>query len=134
MRTDRGLVRNETYREIFKGPGTVYEWLWANIVREGWKDNDDYPIKKLYYDNGYLVYCTTYSQIGKACGMSKNTVHRYIEMFEEAGIVKTEPFTPEGKKQGQTVFILGRWEMKNGKVIETYFRDSVFIDSKAVKF
>ena len=25
--TERGLIRNETYRELFKGPGVVYEWL-----------------------------------------------------------------------------------------------------------
>ena len=133
MKTERGLVRNESYRAIFKGPGLVYEWLWANIVREQWKDCEAYPIKKNYFDNGYLAYCSTYGEIAKACGISKNTVHKYIKIFEQAGIVRTEPIVPEGKSQGQTVFILGRWEMRDGKRIETYFRDSVFTESKAVK-
>ena len=133
LRTDRGLVRNESYRAIFKGPGTVYEWLWANVVREGWIDSAKYPIKKLYFDNGYLAYCSTYSKIGKACGISKNTAHRYIRMFENAGIIETEPIIPDGETQGQTVFILGRWKKRNGKIIEIYFRDTVFIAPKVVK-
>ena len=133
LRTDRGLVRNESYRAIFKGPGTVYEWLWANIVREQWRDCKRYPIKKLYFDNGYLAYCSTYGQIGKACGMSKNTAHQYIKMFEKAGILQTKPIVPDGEKQGQTVFILGRWEKLNGEIVETFFRDSVFIIPQVVK-
>lgn len=129
MKTERGLVRNESYREIFKGPGTVYEWLWANIVREQWKDTEQYPIKARYYDNGFLVYCSTFGRIAKACGMSKTTVHRYIQVFMDAGIVKTEKIIPKEKKQGQTVFILGEWKVKNGEVVETYYRDEVFFVS-----
>ena len=51
---ERGIIRNETYRKLFKGPGVVYEWLWANIVRDQWRDSKAYPIKEKYYDKGYL--------------------------------------------------------------------------------
>ena len=130
---ERGVIRNETYRKIFKGPSVVYEWLWANIVRNQWVDNKTYPIKEKYFSKGYLAYCSTYGKIAKDCGMSKNTVHRYIKDFNEAGIVKLEPYVPEGKKQGQTVFILGAWEKVDGEIIETYYRDKIFITPKSIK-
>ena len=133
MTLERGVIRNETYRQLFKGPGTVYEWLWANIVRDQWKDTKAYPIKEKYHDKGYLAYCSTYGKIAKECGMSKNTVRKYIEDFEKAGVVTTELLVPDGKKQGQTVFILGTWKRVGGERVESYYRDSVFITPKPVK-
>ena len=110
---ERGIVRNETYRKLFKGPGVVYEWLWANIVRDQWRDSKAYPIKEKYYDKGYLAYCSTYGKIAKECGTSRNTVISYINAFKDSGIVKVKWHYPPGKKQGQTVFILGH--MDKGK-------------------
>lgn len=133
MMIERGVILNEDYRERFKGPGTVYEWIWANIVRDQWKDTEAYPIKEKYFDKGYLVYCSTYGKIAKECGMSKNTVHSYIKLFEKDGVVKTRQYIPNGKKQGQTVFILGTWKMVNGDVVETYYRSSVYLTPKPVK-
>ena len=133
MTLERGVIRNETYRQLFKGPGVVYEWLWANIVRDQWKDTKAYPIKEKYHDKGYLAYCSTYGKIARECGMSKNTVRKYIDDFEKAGVVVTELLVPTGKKQGQTVFILGTWKRVNGERVESYYRDSVFITPKPAK-
>jgi len=130
---ERGIIRNESYRQLFKGPSVVYEWLWANIVRDQWRDSKAYPIQEKYYDKGYLAYCSTYRQIAKDCFMSKNTVHGYIKQFKKAGIIKTWDFKPEGKKQGQTIFILGTWTKVNGVVVETYYRDTKLITPKPVK-
>ena len=130
---ERGIIRNESYRKLFKGPSVVYEWLWANIVRDQWRDSKAYPIKEKYYDKGYLAYCSTYRQLAKDCFMSKNTVHGYIKDFEKAGIIKTWDFKPEGKKQGQTVFVLGTWKENDGVVVESYFRDAKLITPKPVK-
>jgi hypothetical protein len=130
---ERGIIRNESYRKIFKGPSVVYEWLWANIVRDQWRDSKTYPIKEKYHDKGFLAYCSTYGKIAKECTMSKNTVHAYIKSFEDAGIIRTESYVPEGKKQGQTVFILGTWKSVNGDRVESYYRDHVFITQKPVK-
>ena len=130
---ERGIIRNETYRKLFKGPGVVYEWLWANIVRDQWRDSKAYPIKEKYYDKGFLAYCSTYGKIAKECGMSRNTVISYINAFKDAGIVKVKWHYPPGKKQGQTVFILGTWEKVKDEIVETYYRDSVFITPKPVK-
>jgi len=130
LRTERGTIRNETYRELFKGPGVVYEWLWANLVRSEWIDTKGYPIKEKYYDKGFLAYCSSFEKIGKDCGMSKNTAKKYIDQFQKAGIIKIEPLTPEGKKRAQSVFILGTWSLENGKRVERYFRDEVFLSVK----
>ena len=130
---ERGIIRNETYRKLFKGPGVVYEWLWANIVRDQWRDSKAYPIKEKYYEQGYLAYCSTYRTIAKACFMSKNTVQNYVKNFEETGIIKTKTYVPNGKTQGQTVFILGKWKKVNGEIIESRYFDKVFITPKPVK-
>ena len=111
----------------------MYEWLWANIVRHQWRDSKAYPIKAEYYDKGYLAYCSTYGKIAKECGMSRNTVITYINDFKKAKIVETKWHYPPGKKQAQTVFILGTWKKVNGEIVESYFRDSVFITPKPVK-
>ena len=130
LRTERGTIRNETYREMFKGPGIVYEWLWTNLVRSEWIDTKGYPIKEKYYNKGLLAYCSSFEKIGKDCGMSKNTVKKYIDLFQKAGIIRIDPLTPEKKKRGQNVFILGTWKMENGKRVERYFRAEVFLSGK----
>ena len=130
MITERGVIRNRSYRELFKGPGTVYDWIWANLVRSEWIDTKGYPIKEKYYDKGLLAYCSTPGKIGKDCGMSKNTVKKYINEFEKAGIIKVEYLVPKDKKSGQSVYILGEWKKVNGKVVERYYRDEVFLSEK----
>ena len=126
MMTKRGIIRKEAYRKIFQGPGIVYEWLWANLVRSEWIDTKGYPIKEKYYDNGYLAYCSSYRQIGKDCFLHKNKVKEHIDAFREAGIIKVENLTPVGKIRGQSVFILGEWKNVNDKIEETFYRDEIF--------
>ncbi|MCJ7540761.1 MAG: hypothetical protein MUO88_13985 [Desulfobacterales bacterium] len=133
MITERGVIRNRTYRELFKGPGTVYDWIWANLVRSEWIDTKGYPIKEKYYDKGLLAYCSTPGKIGKDCGMSKNTAKKYINEFKKAGIIKVEYLVPKDKKSGQSVYILGTWKKVNGKVVERFYRDEVFLSEKMVK-
>ena len=64
---------------------------------------------------GYLVRCEdrrtyqcwpSYKTIGKAVGMSENTVRKYVGMLEEKGLVLTEPttvFTRDGMKRNGTL-------------------------------
>jgi len=132
--TERGLIRNESYVELFKGPGIVYEKIWANLVRKGWHDTDDYPIRKLYHDDQkLLVYCTSWRHLARQCKMSVNTVINIVKKFEDAGIVKTESFTPAGKKQEQTVFILGYWTGSGKSYDEHFYRDEKLLTPKASK-
>jgi hypothetical protein len=129
MTVERGIVRNGSYRKLFKGPSTVYEWIWANVVRSQWIDTNGYPIKEKYYDKGYLAYCSSYRKLAEDCGLHKNKVKEYIDNFKDAGIIRVEHLVPEGKKRGQSVFIIGTWysgKDENGKrtVVERYFRSN----------
>ncbi len=135
MTIERGIVRNESYRELFKGPSTVYEWIWANVVRSQWIDTNGYPIKEEYYDKGYLAYSSSYRRLAEDCGLHKNKVKEYVDNFKDAGVIKVEHLVPNGMKRGQSVFIIGKWHSgknENGKrpVIERYFRDDLFITQK----
>jgi len=135
LTTERGIIRNKTYRELFKGPSTLYEWIWANVVRSQWQDRGGYPIKERYYDNGYLAYCSSHRQLARDCGLHKNKVKEYIDAFSEAGVIKVEHLVPNGKKRGQSVFIIGTWrkgkdETGKATVIEHYFRDDIFLTKK----
>jgi len=127
QKKSRGLIRNKNYRELFKGPGIVYDWLWNGIARNGWKDTKDYPIKEKYFDNGFLAYSTSISEVARQCGMSKATAAKYLKRFEQAGVIEIDYLQPKGKKRGQSVFILGKWEKVGGKIIEIYYMDQVFL-------
>ncbi len=133
MTTERGIIRNKSYRELFKGRGTVYEWIWANLVRDKWVDTKGYPIREKYYDRGLLAYCSTHGKIGRDCGLAKNTVIKYLHELKEAGIIKIEHLVPKDGKRGQSVFILGEWKKVNGKRVERFYRDEIFISKKIVK-
>ena len=132
--TERGLIRNESYRELFKGPGMVYEFIWSNLVRKGWRDTEQYPIRKKFHDERkLLVYCTSYRKLADQCGMSHNTVRKIIERFKEADIVKVELFTPKRQKQQQVVLILGYWTGSGKHYKEHLYRDEIFLSPKPVK-
>ncbi len=127
LKTSRGLIRNPAYREIFCGPETVYQWLWANIARKGWVDTDTYPLKRNYYDNGLLACTMSMRYIAENCSMNKNTVKKHIDVFEGEGIIKIDHWVPAGKKRGQNIYILGQWSETDGKIQENYYRDQVFM-------
>lgn len=132
--TERGIIRNESYRELFKGPGMVYEVIWSNLVRKGWRDTEEYPIRKIYHDERKLLaYCTSWRHLANLCGMSHHTVRRIVRQFEEAGIVKIESFCPKGKSQEQIVIILGYWTGSGKNYNEHYYRDEVFLSPKVGK-
>jgi len=127
---ERGLFLNPEFRKIFKGPITVYGWIWSNIVRKGWVDKKGYPIKKRYYDRGLLAYCSSYSKIARECFMDKDTVKKYVDLFKSKGIIKVDFITPEGRKFPQGVYILGEWMELDGKPIERFFLNQVLLSAK----
>lgn len=138
----RGLVRNPEYRKLMKGPGTIYEYVWCNIVRDKMY-NDIHNIKEKYYDKGFLAYCSTYGHIGKECFMHKDTVMGYIKNFEEAGVMETKKIGPKSTKKDKhdrlidrrsTVFILGTWQKEFSKVKnEMEIKERYYIEDKFYK-
>lgn len=133
LKIERGVIRNESYKQLFRqaGRSVLYEHLWANIARAGWIDTPGYPIKKQYYDNGFLAHCTSLRKLGQKCGLDKNTVKNSLDEFNEVGIIKLEHIIPQGKTYGQTVAILGEWRsIEQGgtfTISERYYRDEVFL-------
>jgi hypothetical protein len=133
MRLERGVIRNQSYKDLFKpaGRSVLYEHLWTNIAREGWNDKSGYPIKERYYNNGYLAYCSSIRKLGDDCCLDKKTVKKCLDAFKEAGVIKLEHIIPEGRTYGQSVAILGEWRSigqdGNFKICERYYRDEVFL-------
>lgn len=134
----RGVIRNPEYRKFMGGKSTVYEHIWANLVRRDMY-NDRHNIKRNYYDKGFLAYCSTYRHIAKECYMDRDTVQDYVKEFEALNIIKTEKIGPKPTKKDKlgrlidrrrTVFILGTWhkEVVEGKELiqERYYMDDVF--------
>lgn len=130
MILERGLFRNPEFRKIFKGPFSVYAWLWSNIARKGWEDKTGYPLKRDYYDRGYLAYSASLSQIGRDCFMNKDTVKSHIVDFYRKKIIKLEHLTPTGKKRGQHVYILGEWKSVDGKIEEQFYLNQMLLSGK----
>jgi hypothetical protein len=126
----RGVFLNPEFRKIFKGPFTVYAWLWSNIVRKGWIDKKGYPIRKNYYENGLLAYSSSLTKIAKDCFMDKDTVKKYIDLLKEKEIIRVDYICPEGKKQPQGVYILGEWGESDGQITETLYLTHVLLSQK----
>ena len=134
LKLTRGVVRNDIYRIIFaaRGRSVVYEYLWANIVRNGWKDKPGYPLKERYYDEGFLVHSSSYTKVGEKCFLDKNTVNTILHEFHVLNIIKLVFLEQKGPRNGQFVAILGTWTKEYNplkhkeEVVETYFRDEVF--------
>lgn len=137
----RGMIRNPEYRRIMGGISTVYEYIWANIVRDKMY-NDRYNIKENYYDKGFLAYCSTYNHIAKECFMDKNTIQRYMEKFESIGAIKILKVGVKPSKRDKmdriidrrpSVFILGTWKktlsLDNKEIKqENYYLDDIFYE------
>jgi hypothetical protein len=135
LKLTRGIIRNDIYRKIFaaRGRSVVYEYLWANIIRNGWNDKPGYPLKARYYDKGFLVHSSSYSKVAEKCFLDRKTVSVILrDEFHKLNIIRLVFLESKGHRNGQFVAILGTWEMahnhKKGKdaPVETYFRDDVF--------
>ncbi len=126
----RGVFLNPEFRKIFKGPFTVYAWLWSNIVRKGWVDKKGYPIRKNYYEKGLLAYTSSLTKIAKECFMDKDTVKKYIDLMKENEIIRVDYILPEGKKQPQGVYILGEWEESDGQITEILYLTYVLLSQE----
>ena len=134
LKLTRGVIRNDIYRIIFasRGRSVVYEYLWANIVRNGWKDTPGYPLKENYYDKGFLAHSSSYAKIAEKCFLDRKTVDVILHEFHALNVIRLIFLEQKGYRKGQFVAILGTWEMaynaKKGKEEpdETYYRDEVF--------
>lgn len=52
-RTPKWVMKSETYLQAFKGPKTVYDYLWMNVIRAP-RTNDHYNVYEDYYCRGQI--------------------------------------------------------------------------------
>src|SRR6056297_1774645 len=99
----------------------IYKLLHKYVVRKNWEDSKEFPLKKKYYDNNFLVCCFSIRQLCKMSGFGSRKVQQILKDMEEVGwIIKDNKHT----FRGQNVFILGKWNRVfrkiENRVIEVY--------------
>jgi hypothetical protein len=123
QRIPKSVIVSEQYRKVFKSPRTVYDFLWANIVR-GNMNNDKLNIKGNYYDRGKLACSFPLKIIAGNCFMNIHTAERYVDILEESGIIKVENLKIDAHRT-QNVYILGWWRDEGGSIKEHLFLQEV---------
>jgi len=123
MKKTRSMIRNKEYRKMFNGPGGLYEYLWANIIRAEMK-NDIYSIYNKYYNKGFLASSCSFRKLSKECHMDKNTIKSHIDAWEKRGVIKKDKLGQ--KNRGQYIYILGTWQYLNGVKSERLYLEDEF--------
>lgn len=113
MKKPRSMIRNSNYRKVFSGPGTLYEYLWANIFRAR-LNNDVYSVYDKYYTKGFLATTISLRKLSKECNMDKNTIRKYTSLWESLSLIKRDKAPTGVKNQYQYIYILGTWQYIEG--------------------
>jgi hypothetical protein len=123
QRIPKSVIVSKQYKSVFKSPRTVYDFLWANIVR-GNMNNDKLNIKGDYYDHGKLACSFPLRIIAENCFMNIHTAERYIEILKESGFIKVDSLKIDDHRT-QNVYILGWWRDDAGSIEEHLFLQDV---------
>jgi len=102
-------------------PLVLYLNMRCRIVRKGWIDHPNYPLKKNYYDNGYLVMSMSVREMAKEFGMRTKNVTEFTKILKDNGWIKILPLAIPGKPKPQNVYVFGNWIDVEGKIEEEYF-------------
>lgn len=119
----KDTIMNDTYRMIFNDKTSLYYFLKANIVR-GKMFNDEYDILNKYYKKGMLACHFSEKDLAKHMNISRRQIRNWIEEFTRSGVIRVEKqnirfnYTPN-------VFILGTWNMIEGKKKEYYYLENL---------
>jgi len=115
-RTPKWIMKSDTYLQAFKGPRTVYDYLWMHIVRAPRAD-DSYNIYEDYYCRGQLACSPNISTISENCNISESSTKRYLNHLKECGLIqkftvpsKYIPRSPKGSKKYndiKNIYVLG---------------------------
>ena len=125
MRKTRAMIRNDKYRKVFSGPGTLYEYLWSKIIRA--KINGDiYSLHDKYYDKGFLAVSVSIRKLAKECNMDKNTVKKHTRLWEKLDLIKRDKVFTGVKDQYQYIYILGTWQYIEGVKKERLYIEDEF--------
>jgi len=86
-RMPKWVMKSETYLQAFKGPKTVYDYLWMNIIRSP-RSNDNYNVYEDYYCRGQLACSPNIKTIAKNCSISESSVKRYLNHLKEHRLIQ----------------------------------------------
>jgi DNA-binding MarR family transcriptional regulator len=106
---DTSLIINKA-KELYKYSDVfvMYNWMVANIARYKWDDNI-YPLKKNFYEKGYLTCTFSIKNLAIEFGISTNTILKNLKLMEELGWIDITKIKTDNNKQN--VYILGDWKI-----------------------
>lgn len=105
LRLEKWIMKTNVFNEAFKGPWTVYSYLWSNIIRSP-IISDKYNIYENYYCNGQLACTPKLETISDNIDMSYNSVRRAIARLVEIGVVQKHT-KRISKNVHKNIYILG---------------------------
>jgi len=102
-------------------PIIFYMILRNMIVREGWKDHGNFPIKEKFYDCHKLAMSMSTREMSNKFNLNRNTIKSYIKALRDIGWIKIEKVKGDNEHNEQNVYVFGTWQNINGKIEEYYF-------------
>ena len=115
QRTPKWVMKNNVYIEAFKGPKTVYDYLWRSIVRAP-TTNDKYNVYENYYCRNQIACAPSIKTIAKNCNISESSAKRYLNHLKGCGLIQKFttpsqyiPKAPKDKKYNdiKNIYVLG---------------------------
>ena len=91
------MVQNEQNEVFNSGPNAILTKTIFKVPNEVFHIGLSHPEISIYCyllsieDRETYQCCPSYKTIGKALGMSENTVSKYVRSLEEKGLIRTEP-------------------------------------------
>jgi len=115
QRIPKWVMKSNVYIEAFKGPKTVYDYLWRSIIRAP-TTSDNYNVYENYYCRGQLACAPSIKTIAKNCDISESSAKRYLNHLKKHGLIqvfttpsKYIPKSPRDKKYNdiKNIYVLG---------------------------
>jgi hypothetical protein len=115
QRTPKWVMKSSVYIKAFKGPKTVYDYLWRSIVRAP-TTNDRYNVYENYYCRGQLACAPSIKTIAKNCNISEGSAKRYLNHLKDHELIQKFttpsqyiPKSPKDKKYNdiKNIYVLG---------------------------
>lgn len=115
QRTPKWVMKSKVYMEAFKGPKTVYDYLWRSIIRAP-SIGDEYNVYENFYCRNQLACAPSIKKIAQSCNISESSTKRYLNHLKEYGLIqvfttpsKYIPKSPKDKKYNdiKNIYVLG---------------------------
>lgn len=107
FRVEKWIMKSRVYNEAFKGPWTVYSYLWNNIIRAPMV-RDKYNVYETYYCNGQLACSVSIDTVAAKCNLSRGSAWRYLNSLINSGVIQKMTIKIGGpNRTHKNIYILG---------------------------